>query len=227
MKERLTNFVDYIKNLSKELKITYALFILGIIFILFGSVKLAFFSKSDGVKENDEFLNVNENVIENNNNISNYIDISTNAIDYLKAKAKNDELDFITNDSLYLFSVGSGKYIDIKNANKSPFGEWIYFYVAVLNDDNNGFEYYIISLDDSEQGIDFKQDFELLVEQEMVVSNKHIMTELDFKDIYAENLSLKYSNNVEEGYLLSDDVLGVKELLRLANREKLVFVSNK
>lgn len=228
MKERLNEFIDYIKNLNKELKIIYSLFVLGIFLILFGSVKIVFFNNNSTNNESGSSNNNGEeNVIVNEmyDMYSKYLDISINSIEYIKNKIKSNEINFIEKDALYLFSVGSGKYIDGDDYKKSPFGNWIYFYVGVTCDDSGAYQYYILSLDDSEQGIDFKEDFELYDEHDSLIVSKSIMTVLDFGEIYSTNGSFMYSKNAEEGYLQASELTGLEELMSYSFKEKVVFVS--
>ena len=101
-----------------------------------------------------------------NSRKSAFIDTAINYIDAVKNKVNEQKILKANNPSyIYLVPVGNQKYqscVSLESGGESPFDDkWIYAYVAVTYDINNGYTYYFAAQDGSSQGILFQDRTDL------------------------------------------------------------------
>lgn len=101
-----------------------------------------------------------------NSRKSAFIDTAINYIDAVKNKVNEQKILKANNPSyIYLVPVGNQKYqscVSLESGGESPFdSKWVYAYVAVTYDINNGYTYYFAAEDGSNQGVLFQDRTDL------------------------------------------------------------------
>ena len=101
-----------------------------------------------------------------NSRKSAFIDTAINYVDAVKNKVNEQKILKANNPSyIYLIPVGNQKYqscVSLESGGESPFdNKWVYAYVAVTYDINNGYTYYFAAEDGSNQGVLFQDRTDL------------------------------------------------------------------
>lgn len=217
-------------------KVIYFIIILGFLFIGIGSVKLFSLNDETNNIENDDNQGNNVN---DNGDIDNeestvisakkvaYVNVISSYIDGARMKVNMGfDYRFYDTEVLYLIPVGNDKCIEDEVGTGSPFGErWEYAYVGVTYD-GNIYNYFAVAKDSSGMGINYVSSSSLDSLGKSLVVDKNSLATLDLATVYSSSNVEKYAYVADSEYLSVDEVSGLRDVLELSSRDRVIIVSN-